>query len=322
MKGSHCQTKVLFTSLIFTVGVTTCCLIAYLGVSKSSYRIESARKYSERNKGAFSVGTDQRRCTTLWERFGCGSQYPILRCKPFPSTEKDRHYDAVVKTFNSLVHLNGCRHETCSLVGSSGILKNHARGKVIDKSKIVIRVNNQPITGFEKYVGTRPADIMIFNYQTDCFTNTSHPTLYIRSTNKPLREDAVIIKKCQANRFALLYSLSTYVQHQAQILLETYAVRYKVQRNVSGSKGNYFHATSGFKALIFSLMICRQVHLFGFGMEGAKTWHYYPPYRNYTPAHHEMSLEMKIIQDIAKTTYNSSIANFLDGGSSKLTVHH
>ena len=119
-----------------------------------------------------------------------------------------------------------------------------------------------------------------------------------------------------------LYSLSSYIQRQAQILLKAYAVRYNVQRNVSGSKGNYFHATSGFKALIFSLMICRQVDLFGFGMQGAKTWHYYPPYRNSTPPHHERSLGMKIIQDIAKTTYNSSIANFLDEGSSKLTVHH
>ena len=265
----------------------------------------------------------QRGCTSLWKRVGCNSSRPIFRCRPFQSssTRKERHYDAVVKTFDSLVYLNGCRHETCSLVGSSGNLKNRARGKLIDKSSIVIRLNNQPITGYEKYVGTRPADIMIFNYHIDCFTNTSHPTLYVRSTANPLRENAVIIKKCQAHRIVPLYSLSKYVQRQAQILLKAYAVRYNVQRKVYSSKGNYIHATSGFKALIFSMMICRQVHLFGFGKKGAKTWHYYPPYRNYTPPHHEMFLEMKIIQDIAKTTQNSSMADFIDEAFSKLTVH-
>ncbi|XP_062500402.1 uncharacterized protein LOC134177642 [Corticium candelabrum] len=321
MKGSPHHRKALFLFCVFTVLATTCYLIKYIGISKSSLA-ELAVKHSQgEEKRAFPLARDQGRCTTLWKRSGCGSRRPILRCKPYPSTEEDRHYDAVVKTFDSLLYLNGCRHETCSLVGSSGNLKNRARGKMIDRSKIVIRLNNQPITGYEKYVGTRPADIMIFNYQTDCFTNTSHPTLYIRSADKPLREDAVIIKKCQANRFAPLYSLSTYVQHQAQILLKTYAVRYNVQREVYSSKGNYFHATSGFKALIFSMMICRQVHLFGFGMQEAKTWHYYPPYRKYTPPHHEMFLEMKIIQDIAKRTLNSSIANFLDKEFSNLIVY-
>ena len=268
--------------------------------------------------------TRKQRCThTLWERVGCNSERPILRCSQFLSKHNpdEHHYDAVVKTFDSLVYLNGCPHDTCSLVGSSGNLKNHAHGKVIDENEVIIRLNNQPIRGYEKYVGTRPADIMILNDHTNCFRNTSHPTLYIRSTDSPLRENAVIIKKCQSNRIVPLYSLSKYVQHQAQIMLKAYAVRYNIQREVVGTKGNYIHATSGFKALVFSMMICRQVHLFGFGMQGAKAWHYYPPYRNYTPPHHETSLEMKIIQDIAKRNVKGNIFYFQNDLFGKLTIH-
>ncbi len=291
--------------------------------SSSVSKFYSSKRGASQTHRSETVST-QRGCASLWKRVGCNSSRPILRCRPFQSssTRKERHYDAVVKTFDSLVYLNGCRHETCSLVGSSGNLKNHARGKLIDKSSVVIRLNNQPITGYEKYVGTRPADIMVFNDHIWCFNNTSHPTLYIRSTDSSLRENAVIIKKCQANRIAPLYSLSRYVQRQAQILLKAYAERYNVQRSFSGSKSNYFRATSGFKALVFSMMICRQVHLFGFGMQGTKTWHYYPPYdKDYTPSHHETSLEIKIIQDIATLNYNSSMLGFLDGAVSELTVY-
>ncbi|XP_062500198.1 uncharacterized protein LOC134177435 [Corticium candelabrum] len=239
---------------------------------------------------------DRLGCISLWEQVGCRSKYSILRCARSKRSPDERHYDSFVTTFESLVYLNACRHDTCSLVGSSGNLRNHRYGKLIDASNIVIRINNPPIKGYEEYAGTRPADISIVNDHSNCFNSTTHPTLYIRSKDNALTKDQGVIGVCQAHRIASLYSLSRFIQR------------------------NYVHATSGLKALIFSMMICKQVLLFGFGMQGTNSWHYYPPYSNYTPLHHEMSLESRIIQDLANGTFGSSTADFRNEIFGKVNV--
>ena len=253
-------------------------------------------------------------CATLWERVGCRSKYPILRCMPHQRSPEERHHDTVVTTFDSLLYLDACRHDTCSLVGSSGNLRNYLHGKLIDKSNVVIRVNNPPIRGYEDYVGTRPADILIFNdHIANCFGNSTHPTLYIRSTDNALTKNGGVIKKCQAHWVAPLYSFSRFIQQQTRAALLYYAERFPSTRPS-------IHATSGLKAVLFSMMICRQVVLFGFGMQGAKTWHYYPPYSNYTPSQHDISIETRIIQDLANGTFRSSLADFRDDTFGKLNI--
>ena len=263
---------------------------------------------------------DRLGCISLWEQVGCRSKYSILRCARSKSSTDERHYDSLVTTFESLVYLNACRHDTCSLVGSSGNLRNHSYGKLIDASNIVIRINNPPIKGYEEYAGTRPADISIVNDHSNCFSSTTHPTLYIRSTDSALTKDRGVIGVCQAHRIASLYSLSRFIQRESRKALHVYAQRYNVQTTVVRSAGNYVHATSGLKALIFSMMICKQVLLFGFGMQGTNSWHYYPPYSNYTPLHHEMSLESRIIQDLANGTFGSSTADFRNEIFGKVNV--
>ena len=47
------------------------------------------------------------------------------------------------------------RLKTCAVVGGSGILRQHPRGREIDAHEAVLRVNNCPVGGFEHLVGSR-----------------------------------------------------------------------------------------------------------------------------------------------------------------------
>jgi hypothetical protein len=52
--------------------------------------------------------------------------------------------------------------------------------------------------------------------------------------------------------------------------------------------------------------------VFGFGIEGSETFHYFRNDTAYKPLHHEMSLEMRVIKDIANRTFDSSLLNLKD----------
>ena len=47
------------------------------------------------------------------------------------------------------------RHDTCAVVGNSGVLLSSERGAEIDAHEAVLRINYAPTKGFEKYVGSR-----------------------------------------------------------------------------------------------------------------------------------------------------------------------
>jgi hypothetical protein len=69
------------------------------------------------------------------------------------------------------------------------------------------------------------------------------------------------------------------------------------------------------------MLICRYVHVFGFGVKGAKTFHYFSSDTAYKPPHHEMFLEMRIIKDIANKKLNSFLLNLTDGVFGNVQLH-
>ena len=85
---------------------------------------------------------------------------------------------------------------------------------------------------------------------------------------------------------------------------------------------NYIRPTSGLKALLFSMLVCTRVHMFGFGMQGTDRYHYYSNNTEYRPPHHAVDLEMKIFKDIESRTVDSDIIDLKDKVFGRVTMHH
>ena len=269
------------------------------------------------------ASTTERSSPKLWDSVGCNSKHPILLCKTIKSNVTHFDVPASLDDFEDSVYLNSTVHNSCSLVGSSGNLKNHAYGKLIDSKSIVIRINNPPMNGYEEFVGYRPADILMINNHLSrekCHLPTNDSTLYVSTPFNGIRNGTQTIRLCNAHLKAKILGLSSYIIRISQELLEVYAQRYNLSRGIHGPQ--YIRPTSGFKALLFSMLVCRRVHMFGFGMQGAITFHYYSNDTVFRPPHHEVDLEMTIYKDIERRTLDSDIMDLEDEVFGQVTIHH
>jgi hypothetical protein len=123
----------------------------------------------------------------LWDTVGCHSKHPILGCTPIRSNFTRFDVPASLEDFEESVYLNSTAHDSCSLVGSSGNLKNHKYGRLIDSKRVVIRINNPPMKGYEKFVGHRPADILMINNhlrEGKCYQPKHHEILFLPFQSK------------------------------------------------------------------------------------------------------------------------------------------
>ena len=270
-----------------------------------------------------SLATSAGNSSKLWDSVGCNSKYPILRCKAIKRNVTYLDLTASLDDFENSAYLNSAAHNSCSLVGSSGNLRNHAYGKLIDSNSIVIRINNPPVKGYEKFVGYRPADIMVINNQLSgkrCLGPTNHSTLYVCAPALGLREDKPSVRLCKAHKKAKIYGMSEYLGQIPCNLLEVYAQRYNLSRGICDE--NFIIPTSGLKALLFSMLVCRRVHVFGFGNQGTDRFHYYSNKRGHRPPHHAMNLEMRIFRDIESGTIDSDIVDLKNKVFGKIIMHH
>lgn len=154
-----------------------------------------------------------------------------------------------------------------------------------------------------------------------CPTLTDHATLYVCTAYGGLVKTEKTIRLCKIHEMTPVYCLSTYILRTAKSILKSYAHKYSVNRSVLTNDKYYIHLTSGLKALLFTMLICRQVHVFGFGKEGTEAYSYFSNDTAYKPPYHEMSLEMRIIRDIANRTFNSSLLNLTDEVFGTVQLH-
>ena len=287
----------------------------YVGLS----RLKSLAALQVRHDQASKEGASPK----LWDSVGCNSKHPILLCKTIKSNVTHFDVPASLDDFGDSVYLNSTVHNSCSLVGSSGNLRNHAYGKLIDSKSIVIRINNPPMNGYEEFVGYRPADILMINNHLSrekCHLPTNDSTLYVSTPFNGIRNGTQTIRLCNAHLKAKILDLSSHIQQISHDLLEMYVQRHNLRKGIHGQHD--IHPTSGLKALLFSMLVCRRVHMFGFGMQGAKTFHYYSNDTVFRPPHHEVDLEMTIYKDIERGTLDSDIIDLRDEVFGKVTIHH
>lgn len=298
----------LYAALICISLVGLVCIYMYRGLLKDVSMHWHSRKYQRVTPYLNELASRGRRRLTLWDFAGCDTEHPILLCSPKRKVKRKLFYTVAKKSdFERNVYLNSSRHASCSLVGNSGNLKTHSYGKRIDHNRIVIRINNPPIKGYQKFVGKRRADIMIINNhltEDRCIVRTENRSLYVLSSTGPLTGETESLRNCHFHETGYLYRMSNFIEKGVSVVLQAYAEANNFTRTPEGKRT--FHATSGLKSLFFCMLICKEVRVFGFGMEGAKTWHYFGK-EVYQPLHHEMSLEMEIMRDIVSGTFNYSI---------------
>ncbi|XP_035683694.1 alpha-N-acetylgalactosaminide alpha-2,6-sialyltransferase 5-like isoform X2 [Branchiostoma floridae] len=95
---------------------------------------------------------------------------------PFNVTDPLSGYVNVIKDREPLkMHCN-----VCAMVSSSGQVLNHEAGAEIDKAECVIRMNDAPVTGFEKHVGTRTT-IRVASHTSFQFVNKKKADLLVKN---------------------------------------------------------------------------------------------------------------------------------------------
>uniref|UniRef100_A0A3B1K166 ST3 beta-galactoside alpha-2,3-sialyltransferase 1 n=1 Tax=Astyanax mexicanus TaxID=7994 RepID=A0A3B1K166_ASTMX len=146
------------------------------------------------------------------------------------------------------------RCRTCAVVGNSGNLEGSRYGPLIDAHDFVIRMNEGPTEGYEKDVGSKTThraiypEILDLQWLISIFT-----TKHIKRTYKPVKNTirANIDKVMILHPEFIKYVYTKWLQKQGK------------------------YPSTGFLMLVFSLHICDQVNVFGFGARKDGRWHHY-----------------------------------------------
>ena len=212
---------------------------------------------------------------SLWNLVGCGSKYSLLSCQTKQHIKSNHikfHGNFILVNRSHFNHpLLRQRWNRCAVVGSSGRLLKTKFGQEIDRHDVIVRINYPPTSGYEKHVGSRPTDIHFFGDKvTKCFNDSdSESKLVVFPFPFGKRYKTDVFKVCKANRELQLYPISSYIFNFARGLVKKYSKDPGAHRNGFPS--------SGFRAVIFSMMMCANVDVYGFGLSGDKNEpvHYY-----------------------------------------------
>ncbi|XP_065840024.1 uncharacterized protein [Oscarella lobularis] len=220
---------------------------------------------------------------SLWDLGGCENTRPLLECK-LTFTEATKFLEplrmAKKSDFREGSLLNH-RHDRCAVVGSSGNLLHYDLGQEIDEHDIVIRINPpqsqfQDSNLFGKYVGRRHGDVIIFGasaIRNGC-PQLKKDQRYILAMSKPFN---ALSKYKSFYRFFVdcwkKYNLKTFslngVFRRKAEQLATFA------RNQCPSNATGHSITAGLSAIAFTLHLCRNVDLYGFGLNEANRFEYH-----------------------------------------------
>ncbi|KAM6956297.1 ST3 beta-galactoside alpha-2,3-sialyltransferase 7 [Aplochiton taeniatus] len=204
-----------------------------------------------------------------------------------------------------------CRH--CVVVGSGGVLNGKHLGSHIDQYDVIIRMNNAPVSGFERDVGFRTTIRLMYPegaplYPRD-YRNTSLVALVVFKsqdlewlnsilTKQPLSfwsklwfwREVVDHIPLSAEKFRLL---NPDIMHRTGLALQSYA---QLKRKMV--------PTLGAGAVVMALQFCDQVSLVGFGYDlhhpGARL-HYYetlPMDAIKAQVVHDVSTEKLFLRDL------------------------
>jgi len=212
--------------------------------------------------------------------------------------------------------------DRCALVGNSGSLLSADFGKEINEHDIVIRFNQAPTKGFEKFVGNRTTFRVLNALWTNIYAKNvklnkdgsldSRVNIRLGEIRSiPLEMDAtLIISRTSVENFNFVYSalqkkrmdvrlllLAPRVVTAAKWLLNQY--RRLLCTHGYGPYTGGHTPSSGFVAIFVLLQLCKDIDLYGFGDSGLSArYHYYTGggHRNSGNIVHSWVLEMEMIE--------------------------
>ncbi|VTJ57366.1 Hypothetical predicted protein [Marmota monax] len=165
--------------------------------------------------------------------------------------------------------LVGCRR--CAVVGNSGNLKESSYGPEIDSHDFVLRMNKAPTAGFEADVGSK----------------TTHHLVYPESFRELGENVSMVLVPFKITDLQWVVSATTTgtISHtyvpvpskigvkQDKILIYHPAfIKYVFD---SWLQGHGRYPSTGILSVIFSMHICDEVDLYGFGADSKGNWHHY-----------------------------------------------
>ncbi|XP_069847549.1 CMP-N-acetylneuraminate-beta-galactosamide-alpha-2,3-sialyltransferase 1 [Dipodomys merriami] len=163
----------------------------------------------------------------------------------------------------------GCRR--CAVVGNSGNLRESFYGAEIDSHDFVLRMNKAPTMGFEADVGSK----------------TTHHLVYPESFRELGENVSMVLVPFKTTDLQWVISATTtgtithtYVPvppkikvKQDKILIYHPAFIKYVFDNWLQGHGRY--PSTGILSVIFSMHVCDEVDLYGFGADSKGNWHHY-----------------------------------------------
>ena len=225
-------------------------------------------------------------------------------------------------------------HKSCALVGNSGILKRTQFGKSIDKHEAVMRVNQAPVKGYEKYVGSKVTYRMLNNkwttvYYEDGVSNTDVPGgtsnlaryllaqepsnvtfIVSRATTKQFETFSQTVAKRRSEMKKPLL-LSSRVVSGARTALIGFR---DFEKNRAKYSGEELTPSSGLLGVYLLLNLCKRVSVYGFSLDDSRKtndmkaeglrYHYFKKYadseRLLAHPHHNFKMEGDILRALVE----------------------
>ena len=159
---------------------------------------------------------------------------------------------------------------TCAVVGSAGAMLDHEYGPLIDECDIIIRCNQAPSTGYEKYVGSSTDVRLVNSHYFTALKGTAPPSHAsflprMRKIFPSFKEDLlfslkdeIILVKHGVNRTLFAKEIAQVEKNNNTVVFMSDAF-YQDASSLIGT-----HATNGFVSILLALKYFSKVGCFGF----------------------------------------------------------
>ncbi|XP_036120307.1 CMP-N-acetylneuraminate-beta-galactosamide-alpha-2,3-sialyltransferase 1 isoform X2 [Molossus molossus] len=163
----------------------------------------------------------------------------------------------------------GCRR--CAVVGNSGNLRESWYGPQIDSHDFVLRMNKAPTVGFEADVGSKTTHHLMY---PESFRELEENVNMVLVPFKTLDLEWVVSATTTGTISHTYIPVPSKIKvKKDQILIYHPAfIKYVFDRWLQGH-GRY--PSTGILSVIFSLHVCDEVDLYGFGADSKGNWHHY-----------------------------------------------
>lgn len=163
----------------------------------------------------------------------------------------------------------GCRR--CAVVGNSGNLRESWYGPHIDSHDFVLRMNKAPTAGFEADVGSKTTHHFVY---PESFRELAENVSMVLVPFKTLDLEWVVSATTTGTISHTYIPVPSKIKvRKDQILIYHPAfIKYVFD---SWLQGHGRYPSTGILSVIFSLHVCDEVDLYGFGADSRGNWHHY-----------------------------------------------